>query len=370
MNCLAEPEISLDAWANRMLAPLGKGRYPLSASIELTERCNLDCLHCYINQPANSQSARAREMSTEQVKDILDQLAQSGTLFLMLTGGEIFLRPDFEEIYLHAKRLGFIITLFTNGTLITPEVADMLAKVAPRSIEITLDGATPQTFEAVTQVKGSFEQCLRGIRLLTERGLALTVKTVFLTLNQHELQSIRDLAEELGVEHRYDSTIWPRLDGSHSPYRYRLSAEETLAMDLADPERVEEWQKSAEKYAGMPVRSTVAISCGAGVRSGHIDSAGRLSTCMMMRQPSYDLLEVPFTEAWKLLGEVRSYKRQKNTECESCTANDLCSQCAGWSQLEHHDYETPDEFLCSLGKLRSHYFGKMIIEPIMEGSYE
>lgn len=370
MNCMAEPEISLDVWANRILAPLGNERYPLSASIELTERCNLNCVHCYINQPANSQSAKAREMTTEQVKFVLDQLAQAGTLFLMFTGGEIFLRPDFTEIYLHAKRLGFIVTLFSNGTMITLEIADMLAKVPPRSIEITLSGATPETFDAVTQVKGSFEQCIRGIRLLLERDLSVYVKTVFLTINKHEFEAIRELAKDLGITHRYDSVIWPRLDGSHSPYRYRLSAEETLAMDLADPERVTEWLKSAKRMAGIPVRSEMAFTCGAGFRSFHIDSAGRLCTCMMMRRPSYSLLEMSFTEAWEKLGEIRKIKRVKHTKCEHCLANDLCSQCAGWSQMVHQDYETPDEFVCELGKLRMQYFGKIIYEPIMEGIYE
>ena len=369
MNCLAEPEITLDEWANRMLAPLGMARYPLSASIELTERCNLNCVHCYINQPANSQSAKAREMSTEQVKFVLDQLAQAGTLFLMITGGEVLLRPDFEEIYLYAKRLGFIVTVFTNGTMVTPEIAELFAKARPHLIEITLDGATAETFEAVTQVKGSFEQCLKGIRLLIERKLPLHLKSVVLTLNQDKLQDIKDLADALGVPHRYDSTIWPRLDGSHSPYSHRLSVEDTLEMDLVDQERVEEWYKTGEKFSGIPLRRDVAFTCGAGVRSYHVDSAGRLSACMMTRRPSYSLLEIPFAEAWEKLGEIRKIKRVRHTECEDCLANDLCSQCPGWSQLVHQDYESPDAFICALGKQRMFKFG-IIETPFVEGSYE
>ena len=329
MNCLAEPEITLDEWANRMLAPLGTARYPLSASIELTERCNLNCVHCYINQPANSQSAKAREMSTEQVKFVLDQMAEAGTLFLMITGGEVLLRPDFEEIYLYAKRLGFLLTIFTNGTMITTEVADLFAQFPPRLIEITLDGATAETFEAVTDVRGSFSQCMRGIRLLQERNLPLLVKTVFLTLNIHEQQAVQNLAAELGLKHRYDSTIWPRLDGTKSPYRYRLAPEQTLAMDLADPKRTEAWYQNAEKFAGLPVRSHLVFTCGSGFRSFHINCAGEISLCMMVRKPSYSLLELPFQEAWEKLGEMRTYQRMLGTACESCAANDLCNQCAG-----------------------------------------
>jgi len=369
MNCLAEPDITLDEWANRMFAPLHKARYPLSASIELTERCNLNCVHCYINQPANCQSAKAREMSTEQVKFVLDQMAEAGTLFLMITGGEVLLRPDFKDIYLYAKRLGFIITVFTNGTMVTPEIADLFAKARPHLIEITLDGASAETFEAVTQVKGSFKQCLKGIRLLAERKLSLYLKTVVLTLNRDELLDIKNLAESLGVPHRYDGSIWPRLDGSHSPYLHRLSAEETLEMDLADPARAEEWYKTGEKFSGIPLRRDVAFTCGAGVRSFHVDSAGRLSACMMTRRPSFNLLEMPFAEAWEHLGEIRRIKRVRSTECEDCLANDLCNQCPGWSQLEYQDYETPDAFVCILGKHRLLKFGR-IERLLLEGSYD
>jgi len=370
MSCLAEPEIYLDTWANRMLAPLGRARYPLSASIELTERCNLDCVHCYISQPAASEAAKAREMTTAQVKSVLDQMAQAGTLFLLITGGEAMLRPDFTEIYQHAKRLGFIITLFTNGTTVTPQLADMLAKAPPTLIEVTLDGATAETFEAVTRLPGSFAQCLRGIKLLRERGLVVLVKTVLLTLNQNELQGIRSLAAELSLNHRYDSTIWPRLDGNPAPYRYRLSPEKTLAMDLADPERAAEWVVNSERNAGIPVRNGLTFTCGGGHRSYHVDSAGRLTVCMMVREPSYSLLEMPFAEAWERLGAVRNMHRSKATRCETCAANDLCAQCTGWSQLSNKDNETPDDFVCTVGKLRMKQFGIKVLEPVMEGSNE
>ncbi len=370
MNCIAQPEIGLDEWATRLLAPLGNKRYPLSATMELTDRCNLNCVHCYINQPVNSKVAMARELGTEQVKAILNQMAESGTLFVMLTGGELLLRPDFEEIYLHARHLGLIVTIFTNGTLIDERIADLFAKVPPRSVEITLEGATAEVFESVTRVKGSYKDCLRGIKLLHDRGIKTKVKTVLLTLNQQELPAIIELAETLGVSHRYDSTIWPRLDGGQSPYRYRLSPELSLDFDLADSLRTEERYKSGKKMVGVSARRFQAVSCGAGFRSYHIDSAGNLSACMMLRKPSYNLLKMPFVEAWDRLGEVRKIQRVKHTECENCFANNLCSQCAGWSQMVHNDYETPDTFVCLSGKLKLRRFGAGINEPVLEEIYE
>src|SRR3989440_11689941 len=90
-------------------------RTPLEVSIEVTRRCPLECLHCYNNLPMGDLDARRREMSKEEHFQLLDELAQMGTFWLLYTGGEIFARKDFLEIYTYAKKKGFLITLFTNG---------------------------------------------------------------------------------------------------------------------------------------------------------------------------------------------------------------------------------------------------------------
>ena len=347
------PELDLSEWGETLLAQLNGRRYPLGGVFELTERCNLACVHCYINQPAASPAARRRELTTLQVKGVLDQLADAGCLFLLFTGGEVLLRTDFPEIYRHARKRGMLISLFTNGTMLTRRIADLLADMRPRSIEVTLYGATQETYEKVTRVPGSYARCRRGIELLQERGLPLLLKAVLLTANRHELPGMRLFAEQLGIQFRYDGLLWPRLDGSQAPLEYQLPLEDMIALDRQDSERQQEWNKVAKLFGGKMVRADYVYSCRAGLQSFNIDCAGQMSICAMSRQHSCDLLQTGFQEAWEWLGTLRQEKRKLDTECRTCTIGGLCTQCPGWSQAVHNDYETPVEFVCKLAKLRT-----------------
>ena len=147
-------------------------RAPMQVSIEVTRRCPLECQHCYNNLPMGDQAARSREMTTEEHFKMLDELVEMGCFWLIYTGGEIFARKDFLDIYTYAKKKGFLITLFTNGTLITEKIADYLVEWPPFAIEITLYGRTRETYEALTQIPGSYDRCLRGIKLLARARIA------------------------------------------------------------------------------------------------------------------------------------------------------------------------------------------------------
>ena len=356
MSCPTYPEIDLAEWGEILLEPLQGRRYPLGGTLELTDRCNLACVHCYINQPAASRETQARELITDQVLNILDQITEAGCLFLLLTGGEILLRPDFPEIYRQIKRRGLLVTLFTNATLVTQRIADLLADLRPQGIEISLYGASQKTYEKVTQAPGSYARCRRGIELLLERRLPVALKTVLLTINSKEIDEMKILAEELGVPFRYDVTLWPRVDGSQAPYTYQISSQEIIALDLEDSQRKQEWEKTAELFSGQMVRSEYVFNCGAGLRTFHINSLGQLSICMMSRHPSFDLLHMSFREGWERLGTLRQEKRKLSTTCQTCTVGALCSQCPGWSQSVHGDNETLVDSVCELGHLRAMQF--------------
>src|SRR4051812_29205545 len=220
---------------------LSERRLPLNGTIEVTRRCPLVCGHCYNNLPMADTEAQHRELSYDEHCRLLDELADAGCLWLLYTGGEIFARRDFLDIYTYAKKKGFLLTLFTNGTLITERIADYLVDWRPFAIEITLYGATKETYERLTGIPGSYEKCLRGIRLLKERGLPLALKTVAVSINRHELLEMQAFADELGVGFKFDSMINPRLDCSQSPTYLRLTPEESVALDLEDPRRADEW---------------------------------------------------------------------------------------------------------------------------------
>jgi len=354
-------EIFIDDWSLGLQEKLRGKRYPLGGMFELTDRCNFKCVHCYINQPAGCKEARESELTTEEVKNILDQLAEAGVLSITFTGGEVFIRPDFLEIYLYAKHLGFLVSIFTNGSLITKKIVDILAEHRPRLIEITLYGATRDTYERVTGVPGSYDKCTNAIDMLLEKNILLYLKSIILTINKSELSMMRNFASDRGLNFRYDGLIWPRLDGNEKTYEYRLEPEELIELDNGDPERQAEWKRIAEQFGGQLTRAENVYNCGAGLRSFHIDSTGRMSACGMARNPNYNLRQMRFIEAWEQIGKIRSLKRQKQTKCQTCTLGGLCDQCPGWSQVVHGDDETPVEFVCKLAHLRSENLKKSIM---------
>lgn len=147
---------------------------PIQASLELTLRCNVRCKHCYILYPG----ATNNEMSTSEVKHILDKLERDGVLFLTLTGGEPLSRPDFKEIYLYAKQRGFVLSLYTNATLVTEEIADFLTQWPPSKVEVTIYGHSEETYERVTGVRGSFHRFRKGVKRLKRRGVKVALKTI------------------------------------------------------------------------------------------------------------------------------------------------------------------------------------------------
>lgn len=361
MDCMVNPEISLSEWGKELVDSLGGRRYPLSATFELTERCNFNCVHCFINQPANSREVRERELSLSEIKDILNQMANAGVISLLLSGGEPLLRPDFLDIYMHAKRLGMLVTVFTNGTLLSPRILDVFSEYPPQLIEITLYGSTQETFEKVTRLPKSFEAAMRGVEMVLERGLPLNLKTMVLTINRHELEAMKDYAQKLGVQFRSDKILWPRLDGRKGPENFRLSPKEVIDLEKMDHEIQEEWSAQDGIFSEKVniLRKENIWICGGGFHSFHLDAYGRLSICQMTRYPAYDLRQGNLQDGWAFLGEIREEKRILETPCRTCSVGVMCTQCPGWSQLVHGDHETPVDYICEIGHLRADYLSNL-----------
>lgn len=342
-------------------------RAPLSVSIEVTRRCPLDCLHCYNNLPMADHEARRQELSTEEHLQLLNDLADLGCLWVLYTGGEIFARKDFLEIYAHARQKGFLITLFTNGTLITEKVADYLQSCPPFAIEITLYGRTKETYEALTGIEGSYERCLRGIALLRERGLPLKLKTVPTTINKHEIVAMKDFVEqELGLNFAFDSLINPRIDCSQSPLAVRLSPEEVVVLDLHWPKLATEHRAAAERDIQQntpPAQHETVYSCGGGVNSFALDPYGHMSICVLSHQDTYDIRSGSVKEGWEqFLLRVRTRERKRISRCVKCRIRSLCSMCPANGELENGDPESPVDFLCEVAHLRAIALGLEVPE--------
>jgi radical SAM protein with 4Fe4S-binding SPASM domain len=346
---------------------LGK-RAPVEVSIEVTRRCPLECLHCYNNLAMGDQEARKSELTLAEHGRLLDELMAAGCLWVLYTGGEIFGRKDFPEIYKEAKKRGFLVTLFTNGTLITPRIADMLAEWRPFAIEITLYGATRETYEALTQVPGSYDRCMRGIELLLERNLPLKLKTVPTTVNRHEVYEMKRMAEEdFGVEFKFDPLINPRIDCSASPLAVRLSPEEVVALDYHEPKRREEYRRLATQDLAGPQAdqrdADTVYFCGGGISACAIDPTGKMSICVISHQETYDWRSGSFQEGWDgFLWQTRTKKKTRQTRCDACRIQSLCSMCPANGELEMNDPESPVDFLCQVAHLRAYALGLSVPE--------
>lgn len=338
----------------------GNQRVPQEVSLEVTRRCPLDCQHCYNNLPMSDLGARQKELTKEEYFALLDELAEMGVVWLLFTGGEIFSRKDFLEIYSYANRKGFLITLFTNGILINEKIADYLHEFPPFAIEITLYGRTKETYEKLTQLPGSYDRCMRGIRLLLDRDLPLKLKTVATGINRHEVLGMKEFCQhELGVEFKFDGMINPRIDCSATPLAVRLSAEELVALELGWPKMASEHRGALAREQNSPrATGSTVYSCGGGVAAFAIDPYGRMSICVLSHQESYDIRTGSVREGWEqFLLKVRQRKRQQISKCVGCRIRSVCSMCPANGELENGDPESPVEFLCEVAHLRAIVLG-------------
>ena len=186
---------------------------------------------------------------------------------------------------------GFLITLFTNGTLITEEIADRFAALPPYRIEISLHGLAERTFEEVTRGKGSHERCMSAIQMLLDRKLPLFLKTTAMSVNKDEVLAIKRYVNGLGrVGYKLGEEMRPTLEGSDAPGQWALSDEELRELNLQDPAL---WDEACARQARAGT-----LTCVSGQRSFHIDAYGQLQLCSGNRRQSYDLRQGSFLEGF------------------------------------------------------------------------
>jgi len=290
-------DMSAEVWSERLFQRFEGKPFPLNGQWELTCRCNLKCVMCYTD-PFNTPEQIRQELSYEEIVRILDEIHEEGCLELTFTGGEPFARRDFLDIYTYAKTKGFLLSIFTNGTLITPKIADHLKVYPPSMIEISFHGLTRQSFDQITLENGSYDRCLEGIGLILERNLPLTLKTVGMSINRDEIFKIKEFVGGLDekVQYKFGSDLRPRLDGSEDVYQYQLPQEEIRAIEQADGEfRAERMRQDRCKQEWIDEGKQL---CGGGNYKFHIDAYGQLQLCSNNRRQSYDLRQGSFREGF------------------------------------------------------------------------
>jgi radical SAM protein with 4Fe4S-binding SPASM domain len=274
-------------------------------------------------------------MTTAEIRRILDETADAGCLWMLLTGGEVLSRADFPEIYRHAKGRGMLLTVFTNGTLLDDRIADLFAEYPPLGVEITLYGMSDATYERTTGRPGRFRRVREAVERLHARNVRLTLKAVAMQGLVDELPRMRAWAESLGLPFRYDGTIHGRLDGSLAPVAARSTPREIVGLDAADPERRAHWQRFYDQYVRTTPKTDRLLSCGAGLQSFHVDPRGWLWSCEALPLDGYDLRHGTFREGWEgVVGAVRQRRAAAENVCVRCELKALCDRCPATAILE------------------------------------
>jgi len=326
-------------------------RIPLSGSIDLTYRCNLRCVHCYLS--GSRLQPEHKEMDTLKILSVLDEITEAGCLNLLITGGEPLLRNDFPEIYSHAKKNGLLVTIFSNGTLITQKILELFEDLPPYIIEISLYGATAPTYEKITGVTGSFEKCMQGIRQLHDRNLKVRLKTILMTLNSHEFFAIQNIAKDSGIKFRFDAAIFPCKDGDKAPLELRVPADDAIIKDFSDKERALSWKQYFERVQGQSLDDTL-YTCGAGVTGFHIDPFGLLKPCLMTKNIFHDLSEGSFLKGWHdIISKIKEKKAGGDVSgCHQCEKINICGFCPAFFEWENGEEDMRSEYICDIGNKR------------------
>ena len=328
---------------------------PFKATFELTHRCNLFCRHCYIpgRQKSDGKSQKKEELSFSEVCSILDQLADIGSFQLNFTGGEPLARPDFFRILTYAKRKGFYVILLTNATLITPGKAEALKDLGLNQVAVSLYGMTPQTYEKVTQVPGSFSRCLKGIRLLKKRDLNISIKMMIMTLNIREFELIKTFVDNLGIRLEWDYLVHPRIDGSKEPLKYRISPEEAVNLESRFKNYLSVEERDQRDKKKLSHKEKEFFYCDAGKNSFAITPFGEMNLCLEYPLPGYDLRRGSLKEGWEeLVKYARSAKPDSTFQCRDCEFEEYCQWCpaAGW--LEKRDRSACSPYYRELARIR------------------
>lgn len=322
---------------------------PSVCQFELTFRCGLHCRHCYTDC-YNTPSSAQKELTFKQIKGMLDTIQASGVLWLCLTGGDPLAREDFLDIYAYAKKQGFIITVFTNGYSMTEKVAEYFKKKPPFSIEITLNSAKEETYEAIAQVPHSFEKTMKGIELMRRYALPLAVKMQVTRDNLSEFLQLKNFVESIKAKFKPTISLHARLDGDTTPCRLRVSHEEFLQLRGGENLWSNECRHAYKEGASEENKLfQCAVLGGDGFQ---VDPHGNIFLCNLLRKSSFNVLKNDLRLGLaQLLDEMRGCVFCSDSECRTCNVRSLCQSCPGKAYLETGDYEKPVPYFCNLTKL-------------------
>lgn len=304
---------------------------PLSVQLDLTYRCNERCVHCYLDHDDHG------EMTTAEIKHLLDEMADAGVFILTLSGGEIFLRKDLFEILEYARlERQFCVKLKTNAIMIHEREAKRIREIGVESIQISIYSHRPEGHDAITLVKGSLKRSLDAARFLKSQGLRVIFANVLMVQNLQDYPGVRTLAEEMGVESTLDPTVTPMMDGNRSVLKMGVN-QDALRQVFRDEALVGDAEEFCSIAAPADESALSALPCSAGHTTCYVSPYGDVFPCVQFPLPTGNVRRERFLDIWRdseRMKEVRSIRLKDLTTCSSCSHVGNCSRCPGLAFME------------------------------------
>ena len=332
-------------------------RIPIAGNIELLPLCNMDCKMCFAKMTKEQMESHAPMHSYKEWLKVAKEMSDAGMLFLLLTGGETFLYPHFKELYLGLKKLGIIVSINTNGTLITKEIVDYLASDPPRRLNITLYGASDETYAKLCNNPKGFTQVMHGIKLLKEKNIDIKLNCSLTPFNIHEQEKIYQIAVDLDLPIDMGYYMFPPLrENNISNVAYRLTAKQAAQAKFnfeklkRKPEEMKEYVSNILNiYRTYEQKTdyTKGYTCRSGNSVFWVNYDGTMSACSFTYDYQINIFENNFVESWqKLVNHVSNSKLSR--KCHDCKKRILCGRCAAAAYAETGKIEGVPDYYCEL----------------------
>lgn len=335
---------------------------PTSGTFELTPRCNFNCKMCYVHLTQAEVDQRGKELTAAQWLDIACQAKDAGMVFLLLTGGEPLLRPDFPELYTELKKMGFMISINSNGYLISGKLFDLLANDPPARINISLYGTSAETYRRMCGIP-AFEQVVANIQALRQAGVQVKINMSLTPDNMEDMEAVYRAAQDLGVHTQATPYMFPPIRHSLDMIgkNNRMNPEQAGDFMAAynalcmEPDEFCRYCSAMEQghfedgdpgdaCEGTPGKG---VSCRAGSSSFWLTWDGKMMPCGQMVEPAFDVLKLGFREAWDRTRHATEQIRLPSA-CSSCALQSLCHACAAMCYCETGRFDGKPEYLCQM----------------------
>lgn len=320
---------------------------PTQAMIELADRCNEACVHCY------QVHGRGREMDTEEVFRLLDELAEMGVLFVTFSGGEPTLRDDFLELVAYARDKRFVVKVYSNGLRIDEAMAAQLGRLAVQEVQLSLYSHRPERHDTVTRVPGSWQKTVAAARALLRHGVAVVLKTPLMRgVNDEDLEDYVRFARSLGAHFAIDPEVHAREDGQRTP--------QVLAASQENLRRLRERLRGGGQPL-VPLRADRrpedvldASPCGAAGATVHVEPSGSVQPCTLLGDHLGDARVEGVQAAWRSERAelLRSLTRRDLHGCRDCDLLPWCQHCYANAMHEAGDPLGPYPSACGAARGR------------------